>query len=171
MSMAHYAFVTCLPTGKPWISNEDILRLKLFDENLGFATIVCRLGSYIHKSSSRSQDESNVFATDKHRMLWVIDMKTLSNIGSTGKAQSTYPRDARLNRSDVCPEFLDVAYQKGTLHVIKAAPKRDYSTRITLEPCLSASGEYENTHLDNGTCTDGTKDQTNMRAHLHIRTR
>ena len=83
-----------------------------------------------------------MFATDKHRMLWVIDMKTLSNIGSTGKAQSTYPRDARLNRSDVCPEFLDVAYQKGTLHVIKAAPKRDYSTRITLEPCLSASGEY-----------------------------
>ena len=124
------------------ISKEDIVRLKVHQDNLGFATLVCRLGSYIDGSASRSQDHSKVFATDKHRMLWLINMQELSSIDDEGDAQSGHPEDIRLTQSRVRPEVLEVAYQRGTLHVIKAAPKMDYSTRISLEPCLPAAGEY-----------------------------
>ena len=124
------------------ISKEDIVRLKVHQDNLGFATLVCRMGSYMDKARSWSQDNSNVFATDKHRMLWVINMQVLSSIVDEDDAQSGQPGDIRSAQSRVRPDVLDVAYEKGTLHVIKAAPKRDYSTRITLEPCLPAAGEY-----------------------------
>ena len=121
------------------ISNEDILRLKVHEDNLGFATVVCRLGSYMKDSVSWVQDNSNVFSTDKHRMLWLIN---LSSLGVEGNAQSAQSRDYRLTKSKESPDILELAYERGTLHVIKAAPKRDYSTRITVEPCLPVEGEY-----------------------------
>ena len=59
-------------------------RVKIHEDKLGFTSLACRMESYMDESVSRSQDHSNVFATDKRRMLWLIKTQALSSIGDEG---------------------------------------------------------------------------------------
>ena len=132
----------CLLRGEP-ISSEDVLRLKVHADNLGFATLVCRLETCIESSERWGNEHRNVFASDKHRMLWMINTRELSDIGNDGNVHRASSRDVRMIKSSLCRDKLEEAYQRGTLHVIKAAGlKRDYSTHLTLEPPLTEGGEY-----------------------------
>ena len=72
----------------------------------------------------------------------MISTRMLSDFGLLGNARSATREDIRTAKSKVAPANLEAAYQCGALHVITAAPKRDYSTRITLEPEVDAGGEY-----------------------------
>ena len=54
------------------------------------------------ESVSRSQDHSNVFATDKRRMLWLINTQALSSIGDEGvsfarRLKVEWPKNQRNN--------------------------------------------------------------------------
>ena len=73
-------------------------------------------------------------------MLWMIDMQKLASIGAQntaiGAARQTY------GQRQVTTQLLNAAYENGTLHLISIAPKKYYSTRITLEPDLEKSGKY-----------------------------
>ena len=124
------------------VSKEDVLRLKVYPENLGYATLVCRMETYMDSSKSAGNVHNDAFATDKHRMMWLIHTHELSHLTGDHHASSASSRDVHLPHSEGPLNVQEVAYQKGTLHVIKAAPKRDYSTRITLEPPLELAGEY-----------------------------
>ena len=95
------------------VRNEDDLRLKVHDDNLGFASVVCRMETFCDQSASWRGDHDNEFATDKHRMLWMISTRVLSGIGIQGNARSAAQRDTRTAKPKVTPDNLEAAYQSG----------------------------------------------------------
>ena len=40
------------------------------------------------------------------------------------------------------PEMLQAAYESRTLHVVTSAPRRDYATRISIQPEVETGGDY-----------------------------
>jgi len=77
-------------------------------------------------------------------MLWLISTNELRSISGQDHARSAGYQYYRIHTpaATISLELLDLAYQKGSLHVITAAPKRDYSLRITLNPDVSEVGDY-----------------------------
>eukprot|EP00959_Pyramimonas_sp_CCMP1952_P194909 4075889-Pyramimonas_sp.AAC.1 len=63
-------------------------------------------------------------------------------MGIQDNALSAGCRDIRIASLHVSPDILDTAYRSGVLHVVTAAPKKDYATRISLEPEVAEEGEY-----------------------------
>ena len=125
------------------VCNEDVLRLRVHPESRGFASVACRLASFSESSAQPRNPEKDDLATDKHRMLWMISTSELRSISSQNHARSAGSQDYRYHTpaATISLELLDLAYQKGSLHVITAAPKRDYSLRITLNPDVSEVGD------------------------------
>eukprot|EP00959_Pyramimonas_sp_CCMP1952_P416225 8720649-Pyramimonas_sp.AAC.1 len=62
-------------------------------------------------------------------------------MGLQGNALSAGCRDIRIASPHVSPDILEAAYRSGTLHVVTAAPRKDYATRVTLEPEVDEEGE------------------------------
>ena len=125
------------------VCHDDVLRLKVHDEDLGCASVVCRMVSFVNNSGMWRSPSNNEFSTDKHRMMWAINSEELSHLGLGKSASSSAPpRDYRTMSTSLTPETLEAAYRHGTLHVVQAAPHREYSTRITLEPKVDKFGDY-----------------------------
>ena len=59
------------------VSKDDVLRLRVHPESLGFASLACRLSSYSESSSQPRNPEKVDLGTDKHRMLWMISTSEL----------------------------------------------------------------------------------------------
>ena len=73
------------------IRHGDIIRLKAFDDNLGSVSVVCRMETFLPNSFSSSRaGPNNDFATDKRRIIWMIDTQTLKELMDT-KDQETDP--------------------------------------------------------------------------------
>ena len=96
----------------------------------------------MEKSASWRAVHDNDSDTDKHRMIWIIHIDVFSSIDHQGNAHSAAQRDIRTIKPNMTPDKLQEVYQRGTLHVVTSAPRRDYSTRISLEPEVQAGGEY-----------------------------
>ena len=57
------------------IRYEDVVRVKIFEENLGRAIVVCRMEKFLGHSDELHAEAENTYASDKHRIMWLIDKK------------------------------------------------------------------------------------------------
>ena len=103
------------------VCKDDVLRLRVHPESLGFASVVCRLSSFSESSPQPRNPEKVDLGTDKHRMLWMISTSELRSISSQNHARSAGSQDYRYHTpaASISSELLDLAYQKGTLHVMR----------------------------------------------------
>ena len=97
------------------IDSSDVLRVQVHQNSLDACTIICRLGDLENQPNSASLQVS----TDKHRVLWMTQQTQIEAAGD-----------------------IEATYRNGRLYIIKAAPKTDFSTRITFQPRAPDSGEY-----------------------------
>ena len=125
------------------VRNEDVVRLKVHDDNLSCAYLVCRMETFLNPSSHWQGDPSDENSSDKHRLVWLISTDVFLGGSSAGSTRGMPYRDIRgMPEPHVTQQIMDEAYQKGTVHVIMASPNRDYSTRTVLEPDVAAGGSY-----------------------------
>ena len=107
------------------IRYEDVARVKIFEENLGRAIVVCRMEKSLGHSNDLHADAENTYASDKHRVMWLIDTKRLSGLNGPSGSVSPFEPPIDIRQQKKSPtELLDKAYRCGSLHVIKAAPKK-----------------------------------------------
>ena len=64
------------------VCKEDVLRLRVHPESLGFASVVCRLSSTSESPAQPRNPEKDDLGTDKHRTLWMISTIELRSISS-----------------------------------------------------------------------------------------
>ena len=86
------------------------------------------------KLAPAAEDPNNIAAqTDKHRIVWLIEVKTLNQQLRLARAQ---PPDSHA-------DLHDVIFKAGTLHVLASAPRTDYARfRMTLAPKSPTCGEH-----------------------------
>lgn len=60
---------------------EDVGRVKILEENLGRAVIVCRMEEYLGRSDKLSAEAENEYASDKRRIMLLTDTHMLSRLG------------------------------------------------------------------------------------------
>ena len=122
------------------VSRSDVLRLRVHEGELGFASLVCRMETFLGGEAdawhANVEDESS---TDKLRMLWLIGVDRLESLGNAHSATQSDIRFSSASSSKSSREFrdpqaardLEEAYRRGSLHVVTSAPRRDYATRIS----------------------------------------
>jgi len=70
------------------VCKDDVLRLRVHPESLGFASVVCRLLSLSESPAQPRNPEKDDLGTHKHRMLWLISTSKLRSISSRNHARS-----------------------------------------------------------------------------------
>ena len=77
------------------VCKEDVLRLRVHPESLGFASVVCRLSSFSESPAQPRNPEKDDLGTDKHRMLWMISTSELRCVSGQDHARSAGYQDYR----------------------------------------------------------------------------
>ena len=99
--------------------------------------------------AGQRSSESDEHGTDKHRVIWLLPLREMKELveGPARPAEGAAEEHGGSAKRTALGDT--PLWEKGTLHVIRSAPKsNNYSWRMTIAPAAEEGGEYFGIVLD-----------------------